>query len=142
MAIQTTEATLGITMPCVSRVLLFPGNRRIIVATDHLTRYAETKALTYRTAVQVAKFFVEPIVPIHRASEILVTDQGTACFVQLTQGIFWLSHTSHHRTTTYHLQTSGLTERLNKTFDDMMYVDVEQKRWARCCPTSRLADSI
>lgn len=62
VAIQTTEATLGITIPCVSRVLLFPGNRWIIVATDNLTRYAETKALPYRTAVQVAKFFVERIV--------------------------------------------------------------------------------
>ncbi|KAM7281938.1 DDE-type integrase/transposase/recombinase [Ixodes scapularis] len=40
-------------------------------------------------------------------------------------------HTSHRRTTAYHPQTNGLTERLNKTIADMisMYVDVEHKTW-------------
>lgn len=41
------------------------------------------------------------------------------------------SQTSHRQTTTYHPQTNGLTERLNKTITDMfvMYVDVEYKTW-------------
>ncbi|KAM7306521.1 Transposon Tf2-6 polyprotein [Ixodes scapularis] len=36
------------------------GNRWIIVATDYLTRYAETKALPSGTAVEVAKFLSSP----------------------------------------------------------------------------------
>ncbi|KAM7311133.1 DDE-type integrase/transposase/recombinase [Ixodes scapularis] len=93
------------------------GNRWIIVATDYLTRYAETKALPSGTAVEVAKFFIESIVLRHGAPEVLITDRGSSFMAQLTQEIFRLSHTSHRRTTAYHPQTNGLTERLNKSRD-------------------------
>ncbi|KAM7294020.1 DDE-type integrase/transposase/recombinase [Ixodes scapularis] len=55
---------------------------------------------------------------------------------QLTQEVLRLSHTSHRRTTAYHPQTNGLTERLNKTIADMisMYVDVEHKTWDEVLP--------
>ena len=107
------------------------GNRWIIVATDYLTQYAETKALPSGTAVEVAKFFVESILLRHGAPEVLITDRGSSFLAQLTQEILRLSHTSHRRTTAYHPQTNGLTERLNKTIAEMisMYVDVEHKTW-------------
>ncbi|KAM7313032.1 DDE-type integrase/transposase/recombinase [Ixodes scapularis] len=54
----------------------------------------------------------------------------------LTQEVFRLSHTNHRRTTAYHPQTNGLTERLNKTIADMifMYVDVRHKAWDEVLP--------
>ncbi|KAM7310060.1 DDE-type integrase/transposase/recombinase [Ixodes scapularis] len=112
------------------------GNRWIIVATDYLTRYAETKALPSGTAVEVAKFFIESIVLRHGAPEVLISDRGSSFMAQLTQEVLRLSHTSHRRTTAYHPQTNGLTERLNKTIADMisMYVDVEHKTWDEVLP--------
>ena len=112
------------------------GNRWIIVATDYLTRYAETKALPSGTAVEVAKFFVESIVLRHGAPQVLITDRGSSFMAQLTQEVLRLSHTDHRRTTAYHPQTNGLTERLNKTIADMisMYVDVEHKTWDEVLP--------
>lgn len=112
------------------------GNRWIIVATDYLTRYAETKAMTHGTAVEVAKFFVENIVLRHGAPKTVITDRGTAFTGRLTQEILQLSHTAHRRTTAYHPQTNGLTERLNKTLADMisMYIDVEHKTWDEILP--------
>ncbi|KAM7307592.1 DDE-type integrase/transposase/recombinase [Ixodes scapularis] len=98
------------------------GNRWIIVATDYLTRYAETKALPSGTAVEVAKFFIESIVLRHGAPEVLITDRGSSFMAQLTQEILRLSHTDHRRTTAYHPQTNGLTERLNKTIADMISI--------------------
>ncbi|UYV67679.1 hypothetical protein LAZ67_5001557 [Cordylochernes scorpioides] len=43
---------------------------------------------------------------------------------------------THRKTTAYHPQTNGLTERLNKTIADMlsMYVDVNHKDWDRILP--------
>ncbi|UYV65991.1 K02A2.6-like, partial [Cordylochernes scorpioides] len=43
---------------------------------------------------------------------------------------------NHLKTTAYHPQTNGLTERLNKTLTDMlsMYVDAEQKNWDEVLP--------
>ncbi|KAM7298103.1 Transposon Ty3-I Gag-Pol polyprotein [Ixodes scapularis] len=112
------------------------GIRWIIVATDYLTRYAETKALPAGTAVEVAKFFIESIVLRHGAPEVLITDRGSSFMAQLTQEILRLSGTGHRRTTAYHPQTNGLTERLNKTIADMisMYVDVEHKTWDEVLP--------
>ncbi|KAM7284761.1 DDE-type integrase/transposase/recombinase [Ixodes scapularis] len=108
----------------------------MIVATDCLTRYAETKALPSGTAVEVAKFFVESILLRHGAPEVLITDRRSYFLAQLTQEVLRLSHTSHRRTTAYHPQTSGLTERLNKTIADMIskYVDVEHKTWDEVLP--------
>lgn len=112
------------------------GNRWIIVATDYLTRYAETKALPSGTATEVAKFFVESIVLRHGAPEVIITDRGSSFTAQLTQEILRLSCTSHRKTTAYHPQTNGLTERLNKTIADMiaMYVDVEHRTWDQILP--------
>ncbi|KAM7293332.1 DDE-type integrase/transposase/recombinase [Ixodes scapularis] len=67
------------------------GNRWIIVATDYLTRYAETKALPSGTAVEVAKFFIESIVR-HGAPEVLIFDRGSSFMAQLTQEVLRLSH--------------------------------------------------
>lgn len=112
------------------------GNKWIVVATDYLTRYAETKALPKGSASEVAKFFVENIVLRHGAPEVLITDRGTAFTADLTQAILAYSQTNHRRTTAYHPQTNGLTERLNKTIADMlsMYVDVEHKTWDAILP--------
>uniref|UniRef100_UPI00292D4351 DDE-type integrase/transposase/recombinase n=1 Tax=Bradyrhizobium sp. 33ap4 TaxID=3061630 RepID=UPI00292D4351 len=112
------------------------GNRWIIVATDYLTRYAETKALPQGTAAEVAKFFIESIVLRHGAPKTIITDRGTAFTSRLTQEILRLSHTVHRRTTAYHPQTNGLTERLNKTLADMisMYIDVEHRTWDEILP--------
>ncbi|KAK8759172.1 hypothetical protein V5799_003195 [Amblyomma americanum] len=105
------------------------GNKWIIIATDYLTRYAEAKALPNGTAAEVAKFFVECILIRHGSPDVLITERGTAFTAELTQAILCYSQTSHRRTTAYHPQTNGLTERLNKTIADMlaMYVDAEHK---------------
>ncbi|KAM7290480.1 DDE-type integrase/transposase/recombinase [Ixodes scapularis] len=85
---------------------------------------------------EVAKFFIESIVLRHGAPEVLISDRGSSFMAQLTQEVLRLSHTSHRRTTAYHPQTNGLTERLNKTIADMisMYVDVEHKTWDEVLP--------
>ncbi|KAM7309909.1 DDE-type integrase/transposase/recombinase [Ixodes scapularis] len=112
------------------------GNRWIIVATDYVTRYAETKALPSGAAVEVAKFFIGSLVLRHGAPEVLITDRGYSFMAQPTQEILRLSGTGHRRTTAYHPQTNGLTERLNKTIADMiaMYADVEHKTWDEVLP--------
>ncbi|XP_037519509.1 uncharacterized protein K02A2.6-like [Rhipicephalus sanguineus] len=106
------------------------GNKWIAVASDYLTRYAETTPLPSSNATEVASYLVN-IALRHGAPEVLITDRGTIFTAELTQQILRLSHTMHRRTTADHLQTNGLTERLNKTLVDMlaMYVDVEQKTW-------------
>lgn len=112
------------------------GNKWIIVATDYLTRYAETKALPKGTASEVAQFFTESVVLRHGAPSCVITDRGTAFTARLLEKVFQLSCTTHRKTTAYHPQTNGLTERLNKTMTDMlsMYIDVQHKTWDEVLP--------
>lgn len=112
------------------------GNRWVIVATDYLTRYAETKAIPSGTAAEAARFFIENIVLRHGAPAIIITDKGAAFTAELLRIVLTLSGTAHRKTTAYHPQTNGLTERLNKTIADMlcMYVDVEHKNWDTILP--------
>lgn len=86
--------------------------------------------------MEVARFFVHEILLRHGAPAVLITDRGTAFTAQLMQQILHYSNTSHRRTTAYHPQTNGPTERLNKTFADMlsMYVDVQHKTWDNILP--------
>lgn len=112
------------------------GNKWIVVVTDYLTRYAETKALPRGTASEVASFFLHEVVLRHGAPSVVITDRGAAFTSQLMQDTLRLSHTSHRKTTAYHPQTNGLTERLNKTIADMisMYVEVQHKAWDEVLP--------
>lgn len=107
------------------------GNRWIVVATDYLTRYAETASVVRATSAEVAEFFMNSVVLRHGAPQVVITDRGTAFTANLMQAIMKLTRTTHRRTTAYHPQTNGLTERLNRTLADMlsMYVDVEHKTW-------------
>uniref|UniRef100_A0A6G5A9I5 RNA-directed DNA polymerase n=1 Tax=Rhipicephalus microplus TaxID=6941 RepID=A0A6G5A9I5_RHIMP len=109
------------------------GNRWVIVATDYLTRYAETKAIQRGTAAEVAQFFIENVVLRHGAPSIVITDRGTAFTAALLEQVLMLSGATHRKTTADHPQTNGLTERLNKTIEDVlsMYVDVEHKKLRR-----------
>ncbi|GFV51475.1 retrovirus-related Pol polyprotein from transposon 17.6 [Trichonephila clavipes] len=96
------------------------GNKWIIVCTDYLPRLVVTKALPTAEPEEVVKFITEEIVLKHGAP--LRVEAGQLC------------SSKHRKTTGYH--TNGLTERFNKTLEDMlsMYVNVEQTNWDEILP--------
>lgn len=52
------------------------------------------------------------------------------------QEVLRLAHSTHRKTTAYHPQTNGLTERLYRTLADMlsMYVNLNHKTWDEILP--------
>ncbi|UYV84620.1 hypothetical protein LAZ67_X002854, partial [Cordylochernes scorpioides] len=112
------------------------GNKWIIVRTEYMTRFATTKAIPDAGAMEIAKFIFEEIILRHGAPQQIITDRGTNFMSQIIKEINNLSGISHLKTTAYHPQINGLTERINKTLTDMlsMYVDVEQKNWDEVLP--------
>ncbi|UYV72001.1 hypothetical protein LAZ67_9001526 [Cordylochernes scorpioides] len=120
------------------------GNRWIIVCTDYQMKYAITKALPTSESMEVAKFFIEDVILKHGAPRELITDRGrnfmlgakTFLFYHRADDLNNQCRITHRKTTAYHPQTNGHTERLNKTIADMlsMYVDVNQKDWDRILP--------
>ncbi|UYV74164.1 hypothetical protein LAZ67_11002275 [Cordylochernes scorpioides] len=96
------------------------GNKWIIVCTEYMTRFATTKAIPDAGAMEIAKFIVEEIILRHGAPQQIITDRGTNFMSQIIKEINNLSGISHLKTTAYHPQTNGLTERLNKTLTIMI----------------------
>lgn len=148
---RPTQAPSGLLqpLPCPSRPfervgidLIGPlhtsssGNRWVVVAIDHLTRYAETSALPTATADDVATFFLTNILLRHGAPHTLLSDRGRVFLSALVQGLLAACNTIHSTTTAYHPQTNGLTERLNRTPLDMlaMYTDANQTNWDKVLP--------
>ncbi|UYV77641.1 hypothetical protein LAZ67_15001799, partial [Cordylochernes scorpioides] len=98
------------------------GNRWIIVCTDYLTKYAITKALPTSESMEVAKFFIEDVILKHGAPRELIMDRGRNFTSSIISDLNNQCRITHRKTTAYHPQTNGLTERLNKTIADMLSI--------------------
>ncbi|SCV66471.1 Integrase core domain protein [Anaplasma phagocytophilum] len=112
------------------------GHRWIVVAIDHLTRYAETAPLISATAQEIAQFFLSSIVLRHGAPRFLLSDRGTAFLSALVQEVLAASRVIHQLTSAYHPQTNGLTERFNRTLSQMvsMYISNDHRNWHSILP--------
>ena len=118
-------------LPCSSS-----GNRWIIVGVDHLTRYAETAALPAATSREVAFFILRNFVLRHGAPRELLSDRGRVFLSEVIQALLAACNIVHHKSTAYHPQTNGLTERFNRTLGDMltMYVASDHSNWDTVLP--------
>lgn len=112
------------------------GNRWVIVAIDHLTRYAETSALPSASAHDVAWFLLRHIILRHGSPKELLSDRGRVFLSDVIEALLEKCRVVHRTTTAYHPQTNGMTERFNRTLGDMlaMYVASDQSRWDHVLP--------
>ncbi|UYV84270.1 hypothetical protein LAZ67_X001713, partial [Cordylochernes scorpioides] len=108
----------------------------IIVLTDYYTKYAETKAVSEATVKEVSTFLIEHIILRHGAPRFLISDRGSQLTSNLMKEVMKMCKVKHCFTTSYHPQTNGLTERLNRTLINMisMYVNTDQKNWDEILP--------
>lgn len=112
------------------------GNRWVVVAIDHCTRYVETMALPSGTSEEIAKFFISNILLRHGAPRALVSDRGRSFLAQLLQDVLRACSVVHTPTSAYHPQTNGLTERFNHTLSDMLafYISARHDNWDSVLP--------
>ncbi|XP_024117097.1 uncharacterized protein LOC112138718 [Oryzias melastigma] len=95
------------------------GNRFMLVITDYATKYPEVFALKSVKAKTVASCLVQFFSRVGFPKEIL-TDQGTNFMSKLLKDVYQLLGIKSLRTTPYHPQTDGLTERFNQTLKQML----------------------
>ncbi|XP_077513335.1 GATOR complex protein mio isoform X2 [Amblyomma americanum] len=112
------------------------GNRWIIFAIDHLTRYAETSPLPSATAYDIASFILHRIILRHGAPKKLLSDRGSAFLSEVVEALLQERNVVHRTSSTYHPQTNGMVERFNRTLGDMlaMHVASGHCNWDRVLP--------
>jgi hypothetical protein len=91
------------------------GNRYILVATEALTRWPIAKAVPDADAETSARFIYEEIVMQYGPPETILTDRGTHFVNKIIDQISMMLEIRQLRTTPYHPQTNGMTERFNGT---------------------------
>eukprot|EP00253_Pinus_taeda_P033122 PITA_33122 len=111
-----------------------PSKKRsyIIVCTNYLTKWAETKAIKATTEEKVPEFSRENIFCKFGYLRELVTDQGSQFTSNLIED-FLAHHKIKHRTSTqYHPQKNGQVEVTNRALEGILtkVVSSSRKDWA------------
>ena len=107
------------------------GNRYILVFTDALTKWPEAFATPHTQAELIAKIMVENIFATHGAPRTLLSDRGSNFLSQIVEATSLLLGTKRLRTSGYHPQCNGQTERFNSVIAQClsMVVQKDQKNW-------------
>jgi transposase InsO family protein len=96
------------------------GKRYIILAVDFFTKYTEAVATEEADAQTVTKFLYTDIICRHGVPQKLTSDRGTEFLNELVAEMARTYHIRLIRTTAYHPQGNGLTERTNQTVKNIL----------------------
>ena len=112
------------------------GYRWILVFTDHFSKWAEAFPMKDSTAPTIAKHYVEDIICRHGAPKRILSDRGNNLIGEVLTEVNRLMGSVSIRTSPYHPQTNGLTERFNKTLCTMlsMFCSKHQRDWDEPLP--------
>ena len=107
------------------------GNNHILVITDYFTKWVEVIPLRTTSALVTAKALMDRVILYHGPPKTVVTDRGPNFTSELFSSLCKALNVKHLRTTAYHPQTNGLTERFNRTMVEMIrkYLEKGFSRW-------------
>ena len=108
------------------------GYESILIMVDRLSKGAHFILLRHPfTASSVAKAFVDNVVKLYGILRSIVTDRGKLFMSSFWQELFTLQGSKLKASSSYHPQTDGQTEVVNRTLEQYLrcYCHEEQKRW-------------
>jgi hypothetical protein len=104
----------------------------IMVVVDKLTKVAHfVHVKKTHTITNIADIFMKEIVRLHGIPRKIVSDKDTKFTSNLWRGLFKVFGTNLNFSTTYHSQTYGKIERVNRIIEGMlrMYVMDRPSKW-------------
>ena len=108
------------------------GNTRIVVIVDRLSKMVHLVATpTAFTAHDMAKLYMHAVVRLHGMVREIVSDRDTLFTSEFWQDVNARLGTQLSRSTSYHPQSDGQTERTNRTLEEMLrhFVSPVQDDW-------------
>ena len=91
------------------------GNKYIMVMTDAFTKYAEVASLTDKSALSVARAFLERWICRFSSPCMMVTDQGKEFCNKVLNHVCRLWDIDKHRTSPFHPQSNSSAESYNRS---------------------------
>jgi transposase InsO family protein len=86
-----------------------------VVATDHLSRWCEARALKSKQTTEIAKFIYEDVIVRHGAPEYIISYRGKEFISKLVGDLCKRVNTVNSFTSAYNPKCNGAVERLNRT---------------------------
>ena len=128
MPLAPSRTLLLITMDMAGPLPETPrGNKYILAICDHFTKYTKTYAMKGQTAEEVAEKCVDFCLT-YGIPEAVLTDRGTNFTSQVIESLWERLDVHTLRTTAYHPQADGITERFNRTIKTMLAQFVDQQK--------------
>jgi IS30 family transposase len=107
----------------------------IWVVVDRLTKTAHFIAIhTIYLVQQYAEIYMDHIVRLHGISKTIISDRGTQFVARFWEQLHECLGTKLIRSSSYHPQTDGQTERINQILEDMLRASILHfdKSWDKC----------
>jgi hypothetical protein len=114
----------------------------IWVIVDRLTKTAHFLPMhTTYNAKNFAEIYLDQIVRLHEIPKTIISDRGAQFIAQFCEQLQHALGTKLIRSSAYHPQTDGQTERVNQILEDMLRACVLQydKNWDKCLPLAEFS---
>ena len=122
--------------------LTMRGKRYIILAVDLFTKWIEARAVEEADAQTIATFFYEDIICRHGVLARLTSDRGTEFVNELVSQLMKEFNIKHIKTTAYHPQGNGQTERSNQTIKNTLSKNTKRGEWDIYLPSAVFASRV
>ena len=96
------------------------GKRYVVVTINHFTKWVEAQALETADAQSILTFIYEEIICQHGVPQKITSDRGSEFVNELIKALTHVYKIQHIKTTAYHLQGNGQTERVNSVLKDIL----------------------
>ena len=113
------------------------GNTVIMVVVDRLSKYAHFIALKHPfTAITVAKSFIANVVKLHGIPVSIVSDRDKVFLSSFWNTLFQLQGTQLNMSSSYHPQSDGQTEVVNRTLEQYLrcFTGDQPHKWVDWLP--------
>ena len=96
---------------------------------------------TTHTAKQYAQLYMDRIVSLHGIPKAIISDRGTQFIARFWEHFHAALGTQLIRSSAYHPQTDGQTERINQILEDMLRACAltYSQKWDECLPLAEFA---
>ena len=132
-----TQIWDDISMDFIDGLPASQGKSTILVVVDRLSKYSHFIPISHPyTAVSIAQIFFEHIFKLHGMPKSIVCDRDVTFTSSFWKELFRLNGTSFNFSSSYHPQTDGQSEVVNKTLEMYLrcFSSSNPKQWVKWLP--------